>query len=78
MFCVRPMERIISFGDRWNVPFTRLRLVNGTFHLSPHEIILTIELTNIHYLNTIALVVFNPNPLPQPQNGNWAPNEKSN
>jgi hypothetical protein len=29
--------------------------LNGTFHLSPHENILTIALTNIHYLYTVHL-----------------------
>ena len=32
---------------------TRLRLLNGTFHLSPQENIGTIALINIHYLHTI-------------------------
>jgi hypothetical protein len=29
----------------------------GTFHLSPHEIILTIALVNIHYLYTIDCMI---------------------
>ena len=29
--------------------------LNGTFHLSPHENILTIALINIHYLYNISL-----------------------
>ena len=33
--------------------YTRLRLLNGTFHLSAHENICTIALINIHYLYTI-------------------------
>ena len=41
---IRAMVRIFSFGERWNVLFNR------TFHLSPHENILTIALINIHYL----------------------------
>ena len=36
-----------TFGERWNVPFASL---NGTFHLSPDQSILTIALMNIHYL----------------------------
>ena len=41
----------ISFGERWNVPFnSAVASLNGTFHLSPHENILTIALINIHYL----------------------------
>jgi hypothetical protein len=45
------MVRIFSFGERWNVPFnSAVASLNGTFHLSPHENILTIALINIHYL----------------------------
>ena len=48
------MVRIFSFGERWNVPFNSADAsLNGTFHLSPHENILTITLINIHYLYTI-------------------------
>ena len=51
---IRAMERIFSFGERWNVPFnSAVASLNGTFHLSPHENILTIALINIHYLYTI-------------------------
>ena len=51
---LRAMVRIFSFGDRWNVPFnSAVASLNGTFHLSPHENILTIALINIHYLYTI-------------------------
>jgi hypothetical protein len=47
----RAMVRIFSFGERWNVPFnSAVASLNGTFHLSPHENILTIALINIHYL----------------------------
>jgi hypothetical protein len=47
------MVRIFSFGERWNVPFNwAVASLNGTFHLSPHENILTIALINIHYLYT--------------------------
>ena len=43
----------ISFGERWNVPFnSAVASLNRTFHLSPHENILTIALINIHYLYT--------------------------
>jgi hypothetical protein len=43
------MERIFSFGERWNVPFnSAVTSLNGTFHLSPNENILTIALINIH------------------------------
>ena len=48
----RAMVRIFSFGERWNVPFnSAVASLNGTFHLSPHENILTIALINIHYLS---------------------------
>jgi hypothetical protein len=48
------MVRIFSFSERWNVPFnSAVASLNGTFHLSPHENILTIALINIHYLYTI-------------------------
>jgi hypothetical protein len=51
---IRAMVRIFSFGERWNVPFnSAVASLNGTFHLSPHENILTIALINIHYLYTI-------------------------
>ena len=46
--------RIFSFGERWNVLFnSAIASLNGTFHLSPHENILTIVLINIHYLYNI-------------------------
>jgi hypothetical protein len=46
-----PMVRIFSFGERWNVPFnSAVASLNGTFHLSPHENILTIARININYL----------------------------
>jgi hypothetical protein len=48
---IRAMVRIFSFGERWNVPFnSAVASLNGTFHLSPHQNILTIALINIHYL----------------------------
>jgi hypothetical protein len=51
---IRAMVRIFSFGERWNVPFnSAVASLNGTFHLSPHENILTIALINIHYLYTV-------------------------
>jgi hypothetical protein len=51
---IRAMVRIFSFGERWNVPFnSAVASLNGTFHLSPHENILTITLINIHYLYNI-------------------------
>jgi hypothetical protein len=54
---IRAMVRIFSFGERWNVPFnSAIASLNRTFHLSPHENILTIALINIHYLYTIHLV----------------------
>ena len=44
------MVRIFSFGERWNVLFNEaITSLNRTFHLSPHENILTC----IHYLYTI-------------------------
>ena len=53
---IRAMVRIFSFGERWNVPFnSAVASLNGTFHLSPHENILTIALINIHYLYTIPM-----------------------
>ena len=51
---IRAMVRIFSFGERWNVPFnSAIASLNRTFHLSPHENILTIALINIHYLYNI-------------------------
>jgi hypothetical protein len=48
---IRAMVRIFSFGERWNVPFNSVVApLNGTFHLSHHENILTIALINVHYL----------------------------
>ena len=48
---IRAMVRIFSFGERWNVLFnSAIASTNRTFHLSPHENILTIALINIHYL----------------------------
>ena len=53
---IRAMVRIFSFGERWNVPFnSAVASLNGTFHLSPHENILTIALINIHYLYILKL-----------------------
>ena len=56
----RAMVRIFSFGERWNVPFnSAVASLNGTFHLSPHENILTIgiALINIHYLYIVQTVI---------------------
>ena len=40
---IRAMVRIFSFGERWNVLFnSAIASLNRTFHLSPHENILTI------------------------------------
>jgi hypothetical protein len=51
------MVRIFSFGVRWNVPFnSAVASLNGIFHLSPHDNILTIALINIHYLYNISKV----------------------
>ena len=51
---IHAMVRIFSFGERWNVLFNlAIALLNRTFHLSPHENILTIALINIHYLYII-------------------------
>jgi hypothetical protein len=48
---IRAMVRMFSFGERWNVIFnSAVASLNGTFHLSPHEYILTIARINIHYL----------------------------
>ena len=53
---IRAMVRIFSFGERWNVLFnSAIASLNRTFHLSPHENILTIALINIHYLYNIAV-----------------------
>ena len=50
-FKVNTLLRIFSFGERWNVPFNETTAeLNGTFHLSPNENILTIARINIHYL----------------------------
>ena len=55
---LRAMVRIFSFGERWNVPFnSAVASLNGTFHLSPHENILTIALINIHYLYNIYYIM---------------------
>jgi hypothetical protein len=54
---IRAMVRIFSFGERLNVPFnSAVASLNGTFHLSPHENILTIALINIHNLYSIKLM----------------------
>ena len=51
--------RISSFGERWNVLFnSAITSLNSTFHLSPHENILTIALINIHYLYNIILNIY--------------------
>ena len=51
---IRPMVRIFSFGERWNVPLNEAKLI-GTFHLLPNDNILTVALINIHYLyNSLA------------------------
>ena len=44
--------RAMAFGERWNVPFnSAVASLNGTFHLSPHENILTIaRIINKHSL----------------------------
>ena len=56
----RAMVRIFSFGERWNVPFnSAVASLNGTFHLSPHENILTIALINIHYLYNLKHAISN-------------------
>ena len=51
---IRAMVRIFLFGEgreRWKVPFnSAVASLNGTFHLSRHENILTIALINIPYL----------------------------
>ena len=45
------MVRIFSFGERCNVPFnSAVASLNGAFHPSPHENILTIALINIYHL----------------------------
>ena len=42
---IRAMVRVFSFGERWNVLFnSAITSLNRTFHLSPHENILTIVL----------------------------------
>ena len=66
---IRAMVRTFSFGERWNVPFnSAVASLNGTFHLSPHENILTIALINIHYLYNITwiLTLSRCQPAPQP------------
>ena len=55
---IRAMVRIFSFGERWNVLFnSAIASLNRTFHLSPHENILTIALINIPYLYNIPWVL---------------------
>jgi hypothetical protein len=52
------MVRIFSFGERWNVPFnSAVASLNGTFHLSPHENILTIALINIYTIHCGSVVL---------------------
>ena len=52
------MVRIFSRGERWNDPFNEvIAELNGTFHLSPSDNILTIA--RIHYL---FLLLFNTKP----------------
>ena len=47
---IRAMVRIFSSGERWNVLFnSAIASLNRTFHLSPHENILTIAVINIHH-----------------------------
>ena len=56
---IRAMARIFSFGERWNVLFnSAIASLNRTFHLSPHENILTIALINIHYLYNMSQFIF--------------------
>jgi hypothetical protein len=63
---IRAMVRIFSFSERWNVTFdSAVASLNGTFHLSPHENILTIARINIHYLYNVTPVVTH-SVLPQP------------
>ena len=51
---IRAVVRIFSLGERWNVLFnSAIASLSRTFHLSPHENILTIALISIHYLYTI-------------------------
>ena len=57
---IRAMVRIFSFSERWNVLFnSAIASLNRTFHLSPHENILTIALINIHYLYSMILLIMN-------------------
>jgi hypothetical protein len=54
---IRAMVRTFSFGERWNVPLnSAVASLNGTFHLSSHENILTIALINIHYLYKVLIL----------------------
>ena len=63
---IRAMVRIFSFGERWNVPFnSAVALLNGTFHLSPNENILTIAQINIHYLYYRHYYLAHPNLVPR-------------
>ena len=51
---IRAMVKIFLFGKRWNVQFnSHIASLNKTFHLSPHENILTKTLINITYLYDI-------------------------
>ena len=61
---IRAMVRIFSFGERWNVLFnSAIASLNRTFHLSPHENILTIALINIHMLQAISDSLFSSIPI---------------
>jgi hypothetical protein len=65
---IRAMVRIFSFVERWNVPFnSAVASLNETFHLSPHENILT---TNKHssfvYTNRLEVTIAR-KVLPHPQ-----------
>jgi hypothetical protein len=56
---IRAMVRIFSFGERWNVPFnSAVASLNRTFHLSPHENILTIACTHKHSLFVYYFILF--------------------
>ena len=47
----RGIAKRFSFGKRWNFSFNlAIASLNGTFHLSLFENIVTMALINIHYL----------------------------
>ena len=62
---IHAIVRISSFGERLILPFnSAIAALNGTINLSPHENILTIALTNIHYLYNLIVHFILPSVVP--------------